>query len=367
MQDPRIEKLAGILIDYSLRVKKGDLMIIQAADVAAPLVKAAYRAAIKAGAHVTTRIALDGLDEIFYKEAGEEQLTFVSPFKRFDTEKPTVVLSLWGGFNPKDLTGVDPQRMAKKQKAHSELSRIFMERSTRGELRWCGTQFPSASGAQEAEMSLADYEDFVFRGCFADRPDPIAEWKKVAKEQERIATFLDTKKTIRVEGRDTDLKLNVAGRKWINCCGEMNMPDGEVFTGPLEDSAQGTVRFTYPAVYGGREVVDVRLTFKNGEVIEAKAEKGEDMLKTMIAMDEGSRRIGEFAIGTNYGIQRFTKDTLFDEKIGGTIHLALGYSLPESGGKNLSGIHWDMVCDLKNGGRMFADGEKFYEDGRFLI
>jgi aminopeptidase len=367
MQDPRTERLADVLINYSLGVKKGDLMVIQAMDVAAPLVKAAFREAIRAGAHVTTRIVLDGLAEIFYKEASEEQLSFVSPFKRFETEKPTVVLSLWGGANPKELTGVAPQRVAMNQKANSELTRIFMERSTNGELRWCGAQFPNSASAQEADMSLADYEDFVFKACFVDRPDPVAEWKKVAKEQERMVQFLNTKKTIRVEGKDTDLTVNVAGRKWINCCGQMNMPDGEVFTGPVEDSAQGVIRFTYPAVYGGREVVDVRLTFKDGVVTEAKAEKGEEMLKTMIAMDEGSRRIGEFALGTNYGIQRFTKDTLFDEKIGGTIHVALGFSLPESGGKNLSGIHWDMVCDLKSGGRMFADGEMFYENGKFLI
>jgi aminopeptidase len=367
MQDPRVDKLAEVLINYSLAVKKGDLMIIQATDVAAPLIRASFREAIKAGAHVTTRVVLDGLAEIFYKEANEEQLGFVSPWHRFEIEKATVNLSLWGGFNPKSLTGVDPQRMAMSQKARTELTKVFMERTQKGKLRWCGSLFPNAASAQEADMCLADYEDFVFKACFVDRPDPVGEWKKVAQDQERIVNFLDAKKTIRVEGTDTDLTVNVQGRKWINCCGQMNMPDGEVFTGPVEDSAQGTIRFTYPAVYGGREVVDVRLTFKDGVVIEATAEKGEEMLKTMIAMDEGARRIGEFAMGTNYGIQRFTKDTLFDEKIGGTIHVALGFSLPESGGKNQSGIHWDMVCDLKNGGRMFADGEMFYENGKFLI
>jgi aminopeptidase len=367
MQDPRIEKMADVLIRYSLEVKKGDLMLINATDAAAPLVKAAYRKALQAGAHVTMRVALEGIDEIFFKEAGEDQLTFVSPFKRFDTEKPTAILGIWGGFNPKNLTSVDPQRLAKAKKAQSELQRIYMERSARGEMRWCGTLFPNPAGAQEADMSLVEYEDFVFKACFADRPDPVAEWKKVAQDQERIVTFLAGKKCIRVEGKDTDLTLSVAGRKWINCCGQKNMPDGEVFTGPVENSAQGIIRYSYPAVYGGKEVVDVRLSFKDGTVTEARAEKGQDLLRSMIAVDDGARRIGEFAIGTNYGIQRFTKDTLFDEKIGGTIHLALGFSIPESGGVNQSGIHWDMVCDLKSGGRMLADGETFYENGRFLI
>jgi aminopeptidase len=367
MQDPRFEKFAKLLIEYSLQVKKGDLMIISGADIAAPLVRAAYREAMRAGAHVTARLTIDGLEEFFYKEASDEQLTFVSPFSKFDYEKATVLLTLWGGFNTKNLTGIDPKRKSAAQKARLELTKIFMERTATGDMRWCGTMFPNQANAQEAEMSMEEYEDFVFKACFVDRPDPTAEWRRVEREQERIVLFLNAKKVIKVEGIDTDLTLTVAGRKWINCCGRMNMPDGEVFTGPIEDSAQGIVRFTYPAIYGGREVTDVRLTFKDGKVTQAKAEKGEDFLRAMIDTDDGAKRVGEFAMGTNYGIQRFTKDILFDEKIGGTIHLALGHSLAESGGVNESGIHWDMICDLKNGGRMWADGEKFYEDGKFLI
>jgi aminopeptidase len=367
MQDPRFEKLAKLLIEYSLQVKKGDLMIILGTDVAAPLVRAAFREAIRAGANVTTRVTVDGLEEIFYKEASEEQLTFVSPFSKFDYEKVSVLLSFWGGFNTKNLTGIDPKRKATAQRARFEITKVFMDRTASGAMRWCGTMFPNQASAQEAEMSIEEYEDFVSKACFVDRPDPVGEWKRVEKEQERIVRFLNAKKRVRVEGPDTDLTLNVAGRRWINCSGQANMPDGEVFTGPVEDSAQGTVRFTYPAIYGGREVTDVRLTFRDGRVVDAKAEKGGDFLKAMIETDEGARRIGEFAMGTNYGIQRFTKDILFDEKIGGTIHLALGHSLAESGGVNESGIHWDMICDLKKGGRMWADGEKFYEDGKFLI
>jgi aminopeptidase len=362
-----MEKLAKLLVEYSLKVKKGDLMCISASDAASPLVRASYREAIKAGAHVTTRVAVDGLSEIFYNEAGEDQLTFVSPFDRFDNEKATVLLTLWGGTNPKSLTGIDPKRIAKARKARFEITKIFMERTAKGEMRWCGTMFPNQASAQEAEMGLEEYEDFVFKACFIDKPDPVREWKRVAEEQERIVEFLNSRKIIRVESEDTDLTVTTAGRKWINCCGDMNMPDGEVFTGPLENSAQGRIRFTFPAIYGGREVADVRLTFKDGIVTSAKAEKGEDYLQAMLATDDGARRIGELAFGTNYGIQKFTKDILFDEKIGGTIHLALGFSLPESGGVNQSAIHWDMLCDMKKGGRIWADGEMFYENGKFLI
>jgi len=367
MNDPRVEKLAKVLVAYSLGLRRGDVFIIQGMDVAAPLIKAIYREGMQAGAHVITRVSVEGLDEIFYKEASEEQLTYVSELRRFEVEKITATVSLMGGYNVKGLTGIDPRRMAMTQKANLEIMRRFMERAAKGELRWCGTMWPNHASAQEAEMSLTEYEDFVYKACFVDKPDPVAEWRRVAGEQDRIVQFLSAKKMIRVEGQDTDLTVNVTGRKWINCAGEENMPDGEIFTGPIEDSAKGRIRYTYPAIYGSKEVVDVRLTFKEGKVVEANAAKGEDLLQAMIAMDEGAKCIGEFAIGTNYGIQRFTKNTLFDEKIGGTMHVALGFSIPESGGVNQSGIHWDMVCDLKEGGRITADGEKFYEDGKFLI
>jgi aminopeptidase len=367
MEDPRVGNLAKVLVEYSVAVKKGDLFLIEGTDLAAPLIRALYREGLRAGAFVTTRVGVEGIAEIFFREASEEQLTHVSEFRKFDIEHATALVSLMGGYNTKNLTRVDSQRQAMTQKANFEISRTFIERSARGELRWCGTMWPNHANAQDAEMSLSEYEDFVFAACFVDKPDPVSEWRRVSGDQERIVQFLSRKKAIRVEGKDTDLTVNVTGRTWINCDGGKNMPDGEIFTGPIENSAQGHIRYSYPAIYAGKEVVDVRLVFDQGRVVKAAAEKGQELLDSMIEMDEGARRIGEFAIGTNYGIQRFTKNTLFDEKIGGTVHIALGFSIPESGGLNQSGIHWDMVCDLKEGGRIYADGEKFYEDGKFLI
>ena len=243
----------------------------------------------------------------------------------------------------------------------------MLERISKGELRWCGTQFPTQSSAQAAEVSLADYEDFLFNDCAIDVEDPVAHWGELHASQDRIITFLSQCKTLRVKAADTDLQLSVDGRNWINCSGHENFPDGEIFTAPLEDYVRGTIRFSYPAVYQNREVEDLRLTFENGQVIRAEAGKGLDFLKAMLETDDGARAVGEFAFGTNPGITQFTRNTLFDEKIGGTVHLALGASLPESGGKNVSALHWDMVCDLRQSGEVFADGELIYQNGRFLI
>ena len=216
-------------------------------------------------------------------------------------------------------------------------------------------------------MALEDYEDFVFGACLPDPDDPVGFWKKMEERQDRLVNYLSKAKQLRVQAEDTDLRVGVAGRTWINCSGRENFPDGEVFTGPIETETEGAVRFSYPAVHGGREVTDVRLQFKKGRVVSATADRSEEFLRDMLERDEGASVLGEFAIGTNPGIDRFTRNTLFDEKIQGTVHMALGNSYPESGGVNKSQIHWDMVCDLRKGGRLFADGELIYEDGSFLI
>jgi aminopeptidase len=216
-------------------------------------------------------------------------------------------------------------------------------------------------------MSLREFEDFVYSGCLVHEPDPIKAWKKISREQQHIVDWLNKARKIHVVGPDTDLKLEVTGRKWINCDGHENFPDGEIFTGPIEDSVNGHIRYTYPACAYGREVEDVRLWFKDGKVVKATAAKNEEFLLKMLKTDKGARYVGEFAFGINYGIQRFTKNTLFDEKIGGTIHLALGKGYPESGSKNQSAIHWDMVCDLRQGGEVRVDGTLFLKDGKILI
>ena len=215
-------------------------------------------------------------------------------------------------------------------------------------------------------MSLSDYEDFVYAACKVDQDDPIAAWKQQRAKQQHIVDFLNTRKQIRIVAPDTDLSYGVAGRQWINCYGDNNFPDGEVFTGPEENSAEGYIRYSFPAIYMGREVNDIRLWFEKGKVVKATADKGEELLHSLIAMDEGAAFLGEVAFGTNYGIQHFSRNMLFDEKIGGTVHLALGAGYPESGSVNKSGLHWDMLCDMRQGGEAYADGELFYKDGQFL-
>jgi aminopeptidase len=365
--DNRVESLAKILVNYSLAIKPGQLFKILAEPVGEPLVKAVYNEALKIGAHPYATLDLIDLRESLLRHGTDAQLTYISPVKSFEIEKIDALLTIWGSTNTKYLTGIDPSRQKLASQAARPLMERLLAREADGSLKWCGTQFPTAAHAQDAEMSLVDYEEFVYRAGHVYESDPINYWKKVETEQERLVNILDRVEFIHLQSGESDLTLNVKGRKWINCCGRVNFPDGEIFTSPIEDSANGTIKFTYPAFYTGREVAGVRLTFKDGVITGASAEKDEKYLLNMLDIDEGARRIGEFAIGTNYEISKFTKNTLFDEKIGGTCHLAVGASLPEAGGLNRSGIHWDMVCDLKNNGEISADGKVIYRNGKFAI
>jgi aminopeptidase len=367
VRDPRYEKLADVLVNYSVEVAKGDLVAVQGSTIAEPLLTEVYRAALKAGGHPFMRMSISDLSEIYYKTAKQFQLKYVNPIAEFETEHMDKVISIWADDNTKALASVDPKRQAVRSKATSKLFLRFMQREAAGELKWVGTQFPCNASAQDAEMSLAEYEDFVFNACMVHRSNPIAAWKGVHRKQEKICRVLNTKKHIRVVAKGTDLTMNVEGRKWINCDGKANMPDGEIFTGPVEDSVEGTVSFSFPAYYAGKEADGVSLTFKKGKVVKATATKNQDFLTAMLDSDEGARRVGEFAIGTNYSIQKFTRNTLFDEKIGGTFHMALGASIPESGGLNQSGVHWDIVNDMREGGTIYADGRVIYKNGKFVI
>ena len=366
MADPRVEKLAKLLVEYSLKIRKGDVLLIRGQDLAAPLIRQAYRAALRRGANVETQIGVEGLAEIFYAEASPAQLAWVSPTARHQTRRIDAMLGVWADTNTRALTNADPKRMAAAARARKGLNKLFLDRAARGELRWVGTQWPTNANAQDAEMSLAEYEEFVFSAGHLDDRDPIATWKAISKSQQALTKALNRAKEIRLVAEDTDLTFSCAGRKWINCDGHENFPDGEVFTGPVERSAAGHVRFSFPAVHGGREVTNVFLEFSGGKVVRAQADKGEDFLKAMVAMDKGSCYLGEAAFGTNYSITQYTRNTLFDEKIGGTMHLALGAGYPETGGRNQSGLHWDMVRDLRRGGKVYADGVLIQENGRFI-
>lgn len=366
MVDIRLQKLAKVLVNYSLRLKQGDKFIISGPDIAAPLIREVFREATRAGAHVETHITIDGLEEILLREGNDEQLSYVSDMYKLDIEYFDARLVIWAQQNTRALSGVDPARLALQRGAYAPLFKRAIERMAKGEERWCGTLFPTHAHAQDAGMSLSDYEDFVYGVGLLDLDDPVTAWRRVYAEQQRIVEYLEQHDAIHIVAPGTDIHYRVGGRKWINCAGTENFPDGEVFSGPIENSVNGVVRFSYPAIYDGNEVADVQLTFHDGKVVESNATRGLDFLNAMLDTDAGARYVGEVAFGLNYNIKSFSKDTLFDEKIGGTMHMALGASLPESGGVNESGLHWDMVCDLREG-KVYADGQLCYENGRFII
>jgi aminopeptidase len=366
MKDIRIEKLATILTRYSLNLKKNDLFRISGSYLAAPLIQEVYRQAIKIGAHPFTNIGIDGIAEIYYQNASNQQLNYVSPLSKFEIERIDASLSILSPENTRNMTHIDPKKQAISAAAHHQIQQTFLDRAAKKELRWCITQYPTQAQAQDAEMSLLDYENFVFDAAHVHGKDPITYWKTMHKEQEKIRKMLSTTKTLHVLAKDTDLQVSVAGRTWINCSGHENFPDGEVFTGPVETKTEGYISYSFPGSYSGREVNDIKLWFNKGAVVKAEASKGETFLHTMLATDPGAKRLGEFAFGTNYGVKRYTKNTLFDEKIGGTIHLAVGSGYPETKSKNVSSIHWDMVCDLRKNGEVYADGELIYKSGHFL-
>jgi aminopeptidase len=367
MSDPRIDKLAEMLVNYSVAVKPGDKVIIKGPSTANPLIKAIYTHVLQAGGLPWEVLTFPEQEEIFYRCASDEQLQYVPEPIRLAYETFDCYIGFIAELNTKALTSIDPARMAIRHRATAELFRVFMERAARKELRWTLSLFPTPAHAQDAEMSLSEYEDFVYNACMPDLNDPVGYWQKVSKYQERIIAWLKGKKEVHVIGPETDLRLNVAGRRFINCDCHENVPDGEIFTGPVEDSLEGQVYFSYPTIFGGRQVEGVRLWFEKGKVVKATAEKNEDFLLKTLDTDEGSRYVGEFAIGTNQGIQRFTGEILFDEKIGGSFHMALGEGYPESGSQNKSGLHWDMICDLRSGGEIWVDGELLYKNGQFVI
>ncbi|MEZ6116697.1 MAG: aminopeptidase [Pirellulaceae bacterium] len=368
MNDTRLTKLANVLVNYSTAVQPGDQVIIAGGPVALPLIVEVYRAVVRAQAHPLVRCQPDECKQILLREGSNEQLLFEDPFALHEVEQINAYIGLWGQENTKALSRTDPGRQAKLSQARKSWLDRFMQRAADGQLRWVGTRIPLPSVCtQDAERSLAEYADFVFQAGLLHLDNPTAAWREISVRQQRLADFLDGKKELRfVTPQGTDLRLGIEGRSWINCDGHENFPDGEVFTGPIEDATEGVVHYSFPAVHGGREVDGIRFEFKAGKVVDATATKGEDFLLAMLDQDPGARVLGEIAIGTNYAIQEYTKNTLFDEKIGGTFHAAVGSAYPESGGKNQSGLHWDMVCDLRQGGEIYADNELISQNGQFV-
>lgn len=365
MKDIRLNKLAKLLVNYSVKVKKGDFVLISCEDAAEPWMIEVAREAIKAGGHVETILESAELKNVMLNNSTEEQLLQDNYMRTKVMEKADVWLSAWGTINSKVNTGVDPDKIKCFTQGATSWRKLYSTRMGNGSLRWCGTQFPTQADAQEASMSLEQYEDFVYGAGLMDKDNPEEEWKKVSAKQERWVNYLNTKKEIHIVSEGTDIKVNVSGRKWINCDGRVNFPDGEIFTSPVDDDINGHITFSFPGIYVGKEIEGIKLEVKDGLVIKATASKGEELLHSLLKIDEGASRFGEVAIGTNYGIKNFTRNMLFDEKIGGTVHMAIGDSMAEAGGLNHSSLHWDMLCDMRNGGKIFADGELFYENGLF--
>ncbi len=362
------EKYAKVLVDYSVKVQKGELTIIRTDSYQSqPLVKEIYKQVLKKGAYPVVRMGVEGLNEVYIKNASDEQLEYIDPMTELEYDKAKNLISIGAPFNVKNMARCDSKKMAKRSKAMKHLSEKMLKRAADGDLKWVIADFPTQALAQEAKMSLDEYSEFLIKSCWLHIDDPVKKWQKIGETQEKIANYLNTKSKIHITGEKTDITFNVSGRIWKSCAGECNFPDGEVYTSPVEDSANGQIYFDFPQIYRGNEAQKVLLTLENGKVVDAKAEKGEDFLNNLLDMDEGSRFVGEIAIGTNEMIQDVTGNILFDEKIGGSIHMAVGASYPDTGGKNVSGLHWDLIKNMKNGGKIYADDELIYENGKFLI
>jgi aminopeptidase len=354
------DAFAALLCEWCLEVEAGQQVLVSSTTLAEPLALSLNRALLDRGAWPLIRLAPPELQADFYTHAREDQLDGFAPLELIEAESVDALLGISAPANTRALAGVDPTRIARTARAREPVQEARLSR------RWAGTQWPTAALAQEAGMSGRAYEAFLERALFLDRPDPVAAWAELSARQQELVDRLASASEIRIEADGTDLRLRVDGRRWINSDGRRNMPSGEVFTGPRENSASGTIRFTIPSSTRGVEVDGVELTFEGGEVVSASAERGEDYLHKTLATDPGARYLGELGIGTNSGIDRATGSTLLDEKIAGTVHLALGRSYPETGGTNSSALHWDLICDLRDGGQLTVDGQPL-ELAEFLV
>jgi aminopeptidase len=367
MTDPRVAKLARILVQYSTKVQPGEWVGILGDVGALPLLRAVHEEVVLAGGNPTLMLTDEVMTRQFLRHAGDEQIAWLDPAHSRYIEAADVYIRANSPSNTRANTGIDAKRLQAVQKARSGWLETRMRRASEGSFKWVGTYYPSEGLAQEAGMSLEEYEDFVYGATFADREDPVAEWQAISAMQQQKIDWLKGHRQVRLRGPNIDLSLSIEGRTFLNADGARNMPDGEIFTGPVEESVEGWVRFTYPSILQGRSVEGIELRFQEGRVVEASAKKNEDLLFAQLDADARSRYLGEFAIGTNFGIDRFTGSILFDEKIGGTVHMAIGAGYPDTGSLNRSSIHWDMICDMRQDSEIEVDGELFYRNGQFVV
>ncbi len=372
MADPRVTKFAQVLVEHSARVVPGDRFLLEGTTAAEPLLRELFIQILEKGGHPHLMMTLPGLmpfsqEEMYLTYAKDTQLDFVPTFYKLAYEQFEGRIRIHSATNTHGTTNIDPAKLQRHNKALSTITETQFRRGGEGTFKWVTTLFPTDGYAQDANMSLKEYEDFVFGAVHANEENPVAFWKTVESKQQSAVDYMKGKSQVILRGPNVDMTLSVKGRTFMNSFGTFNMPDGEIYTGPVEDSVNGWVKFTYPANYGGTSVEGAELTFSNGRVTTAKAEKNENFLLKTLDIDAGSRSLGEFAIGTNFDIQQFTGNILFDEKIGGSFHMALGAGYPETGAKNKSAIHWDMICDMRTDSEILVDGELFYKNGQFVF
>jgi len=372
LADPRITNFAKVLVERCTRVKPGDRILIEATTAAEPLVRELYLQILEKGGHPVPLLQLPdmffpGHEDLLVMHGNDSQLDFLLPLQKLAYDQFEGRVRVHSATNTRSQTSVDSSRLQRRSNSTGIITETQMRRGAEGAFKWVTTLYPTDAYAQDAEMSFEQYADFVFRAVHANEADPVAYWKKVEADQQAAVDFMEGKGQVILRGPNVDLTLSVKGRKFLNSCGTHNMPDGEIFTGPVEDSVNGWVKYTYPAIYQGVAVEGAELTFSNGQVTQAHADKNQDFLLKMLESDAGSRYLGEFAIGTNFEIDKFTGQILFDEKIGGSFHMALGAGYPETGAKNKSAIHWDMICDMRTDSEILVDGELFYKNGKFVF
>jgi aminopeptidase len=372
LSDPRVTNFAKVLVERCTRVQPGDRILIEATPAAEALVRELYVQILEKGGHPHPLLQLPdmffpGHEELLLSHGNASQINFMPTFHKLAYDQFEGRIRVHSATNTRSQSSIDPARVQRRGKSTGAITETQMRRGAEGAFKWVTTLYPTDAYAQDAEMSFEQYEDFVFRAVHATEADPVAYWKKVEADQQAAVDFMSGKHQVVLRGPNVDLALSVKGRKFLNACGESNMPDGEIFTGPVEDSVNGWVKFTYPAIYQGVSVEGAELTFSNGRVEQAHADKNQEYLLKMLESDAGSRYLGEFAIGTNFEIDRFTGQILFDEKIGGSFHMALGAGYPETGAKNKSSVHWDMICDMRADSEIIVDGELFYKNGEFVF
>jgi aminopeptidase len=361
LNDDVVARWADLLVDYCLQVERGETIVLSAEVIAQPLLEACYKAVVLRGGHPLLRVELAGLHEFFLERATDEQLDYVPPSALSEAVTSNARIRIAADNDTTAMARVDPARQSRFERARDPVRQA----SRKG--RWVLTQYPTPLYAAMAGTTMSAYEDFVTRAMFLDREHPASAWQELGNRQKGLIEFMSRVSQVRIEAAGTDLTLSVAGRTWINSDGRRNMPSGEIFTGPIEDSAAGTLRCGFPVCRDGRELVGIELTLDRGTVVRARAEQGESYLAAMLDLDPGARKLGELGLGLNGGIDRFTGSILYDEKIGGTVHLALGQSYPETGGLNQSALHWDLIVDTRTDGRLTADGRLVMENGKWLV